>query len=409
MRSKFVTRNKRKDLKFIRRLFSRAQLTLDECQVLLQISEREIFKKGQYMARQGEKGVALSVILQGQGLLYFDGVPARSSLGVGELLGEIAYFSGSRYSADVIAATQTQVLCFDYGLLEELMRKNPSLGMKLLRTFNSITVEKYLFVRSQLRDIVFGDEAEAVAHDLRSPLAALKSLLSDTSRRPEKETRVIQAVIARLDRLAEFLIKKDSEPFNDDSGACLKGEFLSLKNVEEMVDDLINEKSVQFKSQGIHLNRLKGSAATRNRSNVIKFDFLSLQRVVSNILDNAIHASKKGGNVRVFLRSDRDKLTLKIQDWGTGIAQELLPKLGRERISSSKEFGFGLGLLNVFREIGRFGGEVKIESEKEKGTSVHIVIPYYITGISTETFVPLPREELMSMDPDMESTIRMQL
>ena len=110
-------------------------------------------------------------------------------------------------------------------------------------------------------------------------------------------------------------------------------------------------------------------------------DDASLQRVLINLLDNAVNASKEGGKVKVAARAisadaKHPGIQIKITDDGAGIPPELLPKIF-DLFVTTKRSGKGTGLgLAVCQEIVKaHGGTINIKSEVGTGTSVRIYLP----------------------------------
>jgi C4-dicarboxylate-specific signal transduction histidine kinase len=111
-------------------------------------------------------------------------------------------------------------------------------------------------------------------------------------------------------------------------------------------------------------------------------DDASLQRVLINLLDNAMNASKEGGHLKIAARASaaceakRPGVYVEITDNGAGIPAELLPKIF-ELFVTTKPSGKGTGLgLVVCQEIVKaHGGTIDIKSTVGTGTSVRIYLP----------------------------------
>jgi two-component system sensor histidine kinase PilS (NtrC family) len=114
-------------------------------------------------------------------------------------------------------------------------------------------------------------------------------------------------------------------------------------------------------------------------------DTEQFRQILLNLLHNAVQAMPKGGVVTVELnqekvRSDLDpqakegKILLKIKDTGTGMNQETQKKLFTP-FFTTKEGGTGLGLSTVKRIVEAHRGEIQVESQEGKGTTVVVKLP----------------------------------
>ncbi|HET7319581.1 MAG TPA: ATP-binding protein [Nitrospirota bacterium] len=101
-----------------------------------------------------------------------------------------------------------------------------------------------------------------------------------------------------------------------------------------------------------------------------------LIQVLTNIVDNAIKFTDKGG-VTVGARMENGKTILFVEDTGVGIPEKHLPRLGErfyrvDTARSRKMGGTGLGLAIVKHLVKAHGWDMQIESVPEKGTKVKI-------------------------------------
>lgn len=109
-------------------------------------------------------------------------------------------------------------------------------------------------------------------------------------------------------------------------------------------------------------------------------DPIRLEQIIMNLLDNSLKYSNPGSTTSVIARQQgTDKLSLTINDQGIGIPSDELPKvfnrLHRVEKSRSREFGgSGLGLSIVKELVEAHDGNISIESEPEKGTSINIIM-----------------------------------
>jgi two-component system, NtrC family, C4-dicarboxylate transport sensor histidine kinase DctB len=115
---------------------------------------------------------------------------------------------------------------------------------------------------------------------------------------------------------------------------------------------------------------------------VLLGDEASLQRVLINVLDNAVNASQSGGRLKIAARSSPSAdargagIILEITDNGAGIAPELLPKIFDLFVTTKPSGkGTGLGLVVCQEIIKAHGGTIDITSQIGQGTCVRIFLP----------------------------------
>jgi two-component system, cell cycle sensor histidine kinase PleC len=106
-----------------------------------------------------------------------------------------------------------------------------------------------------------------------------------------------------------------------------------------------------------------------------------LLQIVANLLTNSIKFTPEGGSVKLYVSASRQKgIIIKVTDTGIGIAPENLERVLRpfEQVESSyarNHTGSGLGLPYAKRLTELHGGELKLESELGKGTTVTVMLP----------------------------------
>ena len=112
----------------------------------------------------------------------------------------------------------------------------------------------------------------------------------------------------------------------------------------------------------------------------IRLDCRTIQQVLINLIVNGIQAMPNGGRlfIRGFESPDANSVCIQVQDTGTGISREDLPKIF-DPFFSTKEVGHGTGLgLSVSsRIVKRHGGRIDVESEPGKGSTFTIFLPIH--------------------------------
>jgi signal transduction histidine kinase len=216
-----------------------------------------------------------------------------------------------------------------------------------------------------------------VAHELRSPVAAAQSLLRTLLRGMagdlnEQQRQVLSRLEARnaelLDLVNDLLAlaaSKTYEPEGPLEAVRLSG---VLERIIDQARDSANEKGVELIYRG-------GDAAGEIRATA---DGLAL--VFGNLVGNAVKYTPSGGKVSVEVMPEEGRTRVRVSDTGIGILADDQARLGEEffRASNAKATGItgtGLGLSIVRHNLDRFGGEMSIQSELGRGTTVTVTFP----------------------------------
>lgn len=206
------------------------------------------------------------------------------------------------------------------------------------------------------------------AHELRSPLAALRGGLQQLLRkdRTNEEYRVklgfLLKASERLSHLANQLLdlaraeqsKAVPEPVSVD---------VELTDVVESLGPLAKEKAIRIQHEA--------TACT------VKATARDFERIVRNLLDNAIRHSPKGGVVRIVVEPS-ESVRIRVCDQGAGVAPEdresIFQPFYRSPAVRSEEEGAGLGLA-IARELARkHGGDLSLGDE---GNCFVLSLPHY--------------------------------
>ena len=211
-----------------------------------------------------------------------------------------------------------------------------------------------------------------VSHDIRSPLSSLNlvsSLLHEVS---EEKRILIRHSVQRINDIANELLGKYRN-FEISTITRLAPEQIRPTEailLPALVDVIISEKRLQFR----HLiNAHIEAHLTYAQSAFINTNAGELQRVISNLINNAVEALENGeGEVLVSVREQANKLLISIKDNGCGMAPEILQRIGTPGFSFGKkgQSGNGLGLAHARRTLEAFGSELRIQSELGVGTTV---------------------------------------
>jgi signal transduction histidine kinase len=203
------------------------------------------------------------------------------------------------------------------------------------------------------------------SHELRSPVASIRTQLEVALRRPNRDDWpvIAQRVLAEDERLEEAVADL-VELARLDEGA------IATDLVEVDLDEIVFEECARERSMPIDTTRVSGGRVLGRRD--------ALARVVRNLIDNAArHAETR---VRVSLTDDDRTVELVVADDGPGIAPEDRERVferftrldeGRARDAG----GMGLGLAVVKTTIERHRGTVRIEDNEPHGARIVVQLP----------------------------------
>jgi two-component system phosphate regulon sensor histidine kinase PhoR len=99
-----------------------------------------------------------------------------------------------------------------------------------------------------------------------------------------------------------------------------------------------------------------------------------------NLLDNAVKATERGGNITVSAKHEQDGVVIRVMDTGIGIPPKDIPRLGErfyrvDKARSRRLGGTGLGLSIVKHLMEAHHGRIEIESGVGKGTTISLYFP----------------------------------
>lgn len=206
--------------------------------------------------------------------------------------------------------------------------------------------------------------AAQVAHDIRSPLAALGAAAKGLSL-PTDQRALVGGAVTRIQGIADDLLRRYRGP---EAEAKTKPEVCALAG---LIEQVIAEKRLQHKEKtGVKIEFAGSSEGIK-----ALLDPKELQRLISNLVNNSVEAFDGPGMVSVGLSALDGRVLIEVKDNGKGIPPEILAKLGQKGETHGKTGGTGLGLYHARTTVEAWGGNFKIVSEPGKGTVVLIELP----------------------------------
>lgn len=210
--------------------------------------------------------------------------------------------------------------------------------------------------------------AEQVAHDIRSPLAAINTAVSDVISIPESKRIMIRNAAKRINDIANNLLLQSknnfSEPINNYAN---KNTFPELIFV--VLDNIVAEKRYEYYKTQVNINLI---SADYSYNCFAEINLDSFKRVLSNLINNSIEAINSNGSVIISLNCNASHVEITIEDTGCGIPTDILPKVTEQGFSFNKKHGAGFGLSYAKQYIEQIGGKIFIHSDINIGTKITI-------------------------------------
>jgi signal transduction histidine kinase len=265
-----------------------------------------------------------------------------------------------------------------YLLLDNLRGEDPAAGKTAFRLniyeaelFAEKLKAAYDTIKSQSQLAALAALSAQVAHDIRSPLAALDSALKDVSQLPEAKRLLIRGAAGRIRDIANNLLEKNRQ--SRLSAGQRAGRPLEPLLLSSLIEPVITEKRLQYRDR-LDVS-IEAVASPESYGLFARVDPVDFSRVLSNLINNSVEALRRGGAVTAQLTLKAGAAALTIRDDGKGIAPETLARLGRRGETHGKAEGSGLGLYHARAAAAAWGGSLAISSEPGKGTAVELILP----------------------------------
>lgn len=225
-----------------------------------------------------------------------------------------------------------------------------------------------------------------MSHEVRTPMNGIigfsemldKPNISDEKRK--HYSKIVQnssyQLLRIIDDILEIATLESRQQKLNEEKLCLN----------ELLMELFSIYNLKSKESNIQLYLKKGLADAQSQ---IISDKTKLSRILGNLIENALKFTSSGF-IEIGYYLIGEKLQLYVKDTGIGISQEnyenIFERFSQEEKKISRRFG-GLGLgLSISRENAKLlGGDITLESEKERGSTFYVTIPYKPVYIETKS------------------------
>ncbi len=199
-------------------------------------------------------------------------------------------------------------------------------------------------------------------HDLKNLVSQLSLLLSNAEKHeknPEFQKDMIETVYLSIQKMKQLLEKLSSENSIE-------------KPVSLLIDQLL-QKVVESKSSF----EPKPVLEITDPNLSVFADLVRLERVIGHLIQNAIEATSRNGQVRVRMMRQGNSAIIEIIDTGHGMSEEFIREKLFRPFESTKSAGMGIGVFESREYVCELGGQLKVVSSKSDGTTFRVVLPLY--------------------------------
>ncbi len=224
------------------------------------------------------------------------------------------------------------------------------------------------------RLVSLGKLASGIAHELRNPLAGIKTTaqaLGEEMSGDDSRREYLHRITKEIDRLNDLLktFFSFAKPQNLNLAHCY---------IKDIINEIIPFLIKEIADKGIRFTETYHPQLPK-----IKVDKTQIHQVFLNLFLNAIQAMPNGGELKIeaspmiadpLKGSKQNFVRVVISDTGRGIPAQIVHKIF-DPFFTTKPKGIGLGLSITYQIIKKHGGTIKVDSEWERGTSFIINLP----------------------------------
>jgi signal transduction histidine kinase len=331
------------------------------------------FANGEVIFREGEPGDCLYLVADGSVRISKMGRGGnQETLGFiqpGNFFGEMALVDGQPRSAQATAAKGTVLGRISAASFERILESAPR---DLHRNFLRSVVERLRGLNSHFiseimrteRLSTVGSMANSIIHDLKYPIGAIQTCV-------------------------ELITQRHDDPVTAQLVGIMQQSVEGMKDmVQELLDFARGQTSLHFERRPAAevMQELDSQLVRLIPTNVhlvrdvhfcddVRVDVGRFIRVLLNLVKNAVEAMPQGGVLRLELIQVENEALFRVADTGTGIPEDLLPKIFEPFVTHGKSKGTGLGMAIVKSVVEAHGGGVEIRSKVGVGTTVEINLP----------------------------------
>lgn len=254
----------------------------------------------------------------------------------------------------------------------ELYRIQANYALDLERKVEERTAElqaaqKQLAQAARLASI--GQLAAGIAHEINNPLLPIKlnleSIMEDVEMGLPIDTDLLQVILQSVERI-QHLIRRLLR-FNETKTG--EYDYSQIVDIREVMLSVVELTRKTFKQSDKHV-----IVEMLDETPYVKGNADALTQVFINLALNACESMEKGGQLRISVERERDKVNIFFADNGSGIPAELLDRIF-DPFVTTKEYGSGLGLFISYGILEAHHATIEVKSAVGMGTTFKLSFP----------------------------------
>jgi len=228
----------------------------------------------------------------------------------------------------------------------------------------NVRLERELAERERLAAL--GRMAATVAHEIKNPLSAIKSIaqvMREDENLNNEYDRDLSLIVGETDRLSQTVTQLLSFARKESANEQPLGTGELLRSVVDLFKANAREQGIALECEVKHEAQLSGKCVS------------ALRDALSNLLLNALQATNTGGKVLLSANIENTHLMISVEDTGPGIPTELREQIW-EPFFTTRQRGTGLGLAIVRKRVQEVGGSASLGgSGNGRGALFHLRVP----------------------------------
>jgi signal transduction histidine kinase len=227
----------------------------------------------------------------------------------------------------------------------------------------NLRLERELAERERLASL--GRMAATVAHEIKNPLSAIKSIaqvMREDEQLNHEYERDLRLIVGETDRLSQSVTQLLSFARKESAAE-------QPLSVDELLHSVVHLFQANAREQGIALEcEIKSDAILTGKC------VSALRAAVSNLLLNALQATPSGGQVKLVADARDNELMIAVEDSGAGVPADLRERIW-EPFFTTRQRGTGLGLAIVRKRVQEVGGSALLAMSNGRGAVFHLRLP----------------------------------